>query len=356
MSSPDPDNVANEAATPADSRLGEIRPPGPRLGVSKFGRRPFLAFVVRTTLRILGALPLRLTHFLGTRAGHLAALVPGDAKHVTDVNLRIAFPEMDASARRRLRHESLKHNGRTMAEMGFLMNRRRDEVLELVRRVHGEELIREAIDAKRGVILGGLHLGSWELVLAYCSSRYPMTTLYRPLRSLELDAWLREQRERFGTRMAMAGPAAAHALMRALKRGEMIGIAPDQDAGEGSGIFVPLFGELANTMILLPRLAAKTGALVVLAYAERLPRGAGCELHFVPAATAIADRDLQVAATALNESIEGCVRSLPEQWLWAYKRYRIRPVGQASPYDGRRTPARPGQLPQPDAAEDRPAS
>ena len=167
-----------------------------------------------------------------------------------------------------------------------------------------------------------------------------MTTLFRPPRVRKMGPWLIAARERFGTRLSPAGIKAAATLLRALKNGEMVGIAPDQDAGEGAGIFVPLFGKLANTMILPSRLAAKTGALMVLAYAERLPAGSGFHLHFVPASEEVYDTDIQRSATALNRDIERCVRALPEQWLWAYKRYRIRPVGFKSPYDGKVTPPR----------------
>ena len=39
-----------------------------------------------------------------------------------------------------------------------------------------------------------------------------------------------------------------------------------------------------------------------------------------------------IPAASLNRDIERCVRKLPEQYLWSYKRYRIRPPGSPSPY------------------------
>ncbi len=129
-----------------------------------------------------------------------------------------------------------------------------------------------------------------------------------------------------------AGLGAVRTLTRALRRGEMIGILPDQDAGSGLGVFVPFFGEPANTMTLLPRLAAQTRALVVIAYAERLPRSRGFHVHFVPASEEIYSDDIELSAASLNRDIERCVRRRPEQYLWSYKRFRIRPKGMPSPY------------------------
>ena len=96
-------------------------------------------------------------------------------------------------------------------------------------------------------------------------------------------------------------------------------------------------------MTLGPRLAQKTGALVVVAWAERLPRGRGYVLHYVPAPDPVGGDDLTASAAALNATVEGAIRGLPEQWLWSYKRFKIRPLGLPNPYDGAlsEAPSRP---------------
>ncbi|CAG1772621.1 partial Lipid A biosynthesis lauroyltransferase, partial [uncultured bacterium] len=83
----------------------------------------------------------------------------------------------------------------------------------------------------------------------------------------------------------------------------------------------PFFGVPASTMVLLPRLAERTGASVVFAFAERLPRAAGYRLHFLPAPPEIADSDIEVACAALNRGVENCVRLAFEQYQWTYKRW-----------------------------------
>ncbi len=312
------------------SALGELRSPGARLGTTAPPSRPLLGPLIRLLVRFFAALPLPLAHAIGAAAGQLAALPLTSLRRISEINLEIAFPGLDRSTRRRRARRSLSHTGRTFAELGALWHWDRERVLGLVRSTSGEEVLRSAIASGRGVILATPHLG-WELILLYCSANYPMTTLFRPPRVREIAALLKAARERFGARMA-AGPGAVLALRRALGRGELVGIAPDQDAGEGGGIFVPLFGVLANTMVLLPRLAAKSGALVVFAYGERLPRGGGFNLHFSAAPEGLYDRDLVASASSLNQGIESCLRAVPDQYLWSYKRYRVRPTGMANPY------------------------
>jgi KDO2-lipid IV(A) lauroyltransferase len=107
----------------------------------------------------------------------------------------------------------------------------------------------------------------------------------------------------------------------------VVGILPDQQPKQGEGEFAPLFGTPALTMVLLSRLAQRTGATVLFAFAERLQDGRGFRLHFLPAPPGVADPDLATAVAALNRGVEDCVRIAPAQYQWHYKRYSIRPPG-----------------------------
>jgi KDO2-lipid IV(A) lauroyltransferase len=85
-------------------------------------------------------------------------------------------------------------------------------------------------------------------------------------------------------------------------------------------------------MLLFNRLARKTDAKVIFAYAERLSAGNGYHIHYVPADEKVRDEDPVVAATALNNGVESIVRALPSQYQWSYKRFHIQPDGVKSPY------------------------
>ena len=84
----------------------------------------------------------------------------------------------------------------------------------------------------------------------------------------------------------------------------------------------PLFG--TRTMVLVSKLAARSGATVVFSVAERLPDGRGFRLRFRLASDLIAASDDMVAARALNEGVEECIRWCPSQYQWSYDRFRLR--------------------------------
>jgi len=83
---------------------------------------------------------------------------------------------------------------------------------------------------------------------------------------------------------------------------------------------------------LLPRLAARTGATVLFAFAERLPRGEGFRIHLLPAPEGVADADLALACAALNRGVEDCVALAFTQYQWHYRRWSA--VGLPNPYEG----------------------
>jgi KDO2-lipid IV(A) lauroyltransferase len=204
-------------------------------------------------------------------------------------------------------------------------------VLSLVRGISGGDLLRR--DDGRGVIVLSPHLGAWELAGLYLSAQGPTTTLYKP--QPELDWLIREARGRGGAKLVPTDPQGIRGLIRALRRGEYVGILPDQEpkAHRGS-VFAPFFGVPAFTMLLINRLARKTGARVIFLFAERLPRAQGFHIHCLPAPAGIDSEDDLTGATALNQGIEAAVNTCPEQYVWAYKRFRKRPQGMPKLYQG----------------------
>jgi len=143
---------------------------------------------------------------------------------------------------------------------------------------------------------------------------------------------IRTARERMGATLVPTDSRGVRTLYQRLASGGMIGILPDQDPREGAGLFAPFFGVAAKTMTLLPRFAAKSGAPVILCFAERLPRGRGFHLHFTPLPPAVNDPDPARSAATVNAAVEAAVRRRPEQYQWSYKRFRTAPPGEPPRY------------------------
>ena len=113
-------------------------------------------------------------------------------------------------------------------------------------------------------------------------------------------------------------------MIRALKRGQTVGLLPDQVPPEGMGTWAPFFGKPAYTMTLAARLVQQSGAVALLCWGERLPGGAGYVAHFLPFDEVLpADADAQAeSAAAINRAMERLIRQAPQQYLWGYHRYK----------------------------------
>jgi len=277
-------------------------------------------------------LPLPVAHFIGAMAGHLLYLIPNRHRHISAININLCLPQLTATQRKQLLHQSLVELGKTIFETGALWRWQRNKALRLVKKVSGEALLEQALASGKGAILAAPHLGAWEIVGIYNSTRYPMTSLYRPPKLQALDHLVRNARERMGATLVPTDASGVRALFRAVQHNELIAILPDQDPGDAGSVFAPFFGQPARSMTLVARLAQKTGASVIFCYAERLAAGQGFHIHYLPAPASIADADSQKAVNALNQGVEECVRRCPTQYQWSYKRFKARPQGQASPY------------------------
>jgi Kdo2-lipid IVA lauroyltransferase/acyltransferase len=201
------------------------------------------------------------------------------------------------------------------------------------------DLFDAALASGRGLIVAAPHYGSWELLNQWLASRTALAILYAPPESNIGEAFLRRVRAMHGdaqrvTQVRAEGPAVRQ-LFKLLKDGGVAGILPDQQPKAGDGEFAPFFDVPALTMTLLPRLAQRTGATVLVGYCERIGDdrdGPLFALRFEPAPAGIADAQEGVAA--LSAMVERVARRDPAQYQWTYKRYSIQPDGSplGNPY------------------------
>ncbi|OQW87288.1 MAG: lipid A biosynthesis acyltransferase [Rhodoferax ferrireducens] len=190
----------------------------------------------------------------------------------------------------------------------------------------GAKHVDHALAQGHGIVFLTPHLGCFEICAQAYAQRFgqgaqPITVLFRPPR----QAWLRQlvgaARQRPGLRTAPTTLSGVKQLIKALKRGESVGLLPDQVPPQGMGVMAPFFGRDAYTMTLSIRLVQQTGAAVLLAWGERLGGARGYRVHVQPLGAAL-PADLTTAATAVNRAMQDLILQRPGQYLWGYARYK----------------------------------
>jgi KDO2-lipid IV(A) lauroyltransferase len=197
--------------------------------------------------------------------------------------------------------------------------------------IHGlDEALATARERGRGLIFLTPHLGAFELSARAFSLHMPITVLYRPPRQAGWRRLMERLRPMQGLHTAPTDAAGVRQLLRALRRGEAVGMLPDQVPGRGEGVWAGFFGAPAYTMTLPLRLAQATGAQLMFALAIRT--ASGWELELTPwNDSPDFDRSSpEEAASRMNAALEAQIARAPEQYLWAYNRYK-RPAGAPPP-------------------------
>jgi len=156
--------------------------------------------------------------------------------------------------------QSLIEDGKAAAEIAFFWRQPTDKILAQIRRIHGLEIFDRSIEKGQGVLLAAPHLGAWELLCHYLSTRMSCAILYRQPRHLGFEPIITQARARLGAELIRADASGVRQLFRAAKENKLIGILPDQQPKKGTGEFAPFFGQSALTMVLYSRLAARTPA------------------------------------------------------------------------------------------------
>lgn len=276
--------------------------------------------------RFLSWLPLPLLHGLGVVLGWAIYLSPGRHRARLKNNLQqsgllAGHPHLLGAV--------VGETGKGLLELAAVWQRPLDKVVRLVREVRGWEAFEAALQSGRGVVLIGPHVGCFESISLYIAARQPFTAMYKPARREEVDRLMRQGRERGQARLVPTDLSGVKALLGALKRGEAIGVLPDQVATLGDGVWAPFFGRWAYTPTMTVRLIQSSGATALMAYAERLSWGRGYRIHFDPLEAPLPKGRVE-AASALNREVERVARKLPAQYMWSYNRYK-KPGGAEPP-------------------------
>ena len=278
----------------------------------------------------MGFLPLPLVHALGKMLGWLVYLFSPDARRLMRDNLRLSAICPDEAAYRHVLRQNIGETGKAALETFAIWLQPQDTVLSWLRGCEGWEAVEQAHSLGKGIIFLTPHLGCFEVTSLYYAARRPITILYRPPKQKWLQPLIEAGRARGMAKLAPATSQGVRELLLALKRGEAVGILPDQVPHKGEGEWANYFGRPAYTMTLASRLAARTGAAVIMAFGERLPYGRGYHLHLTPLAAGSIN-----TVEGLNAAIETQVRQCPQQYLWNYRRHKVSRKAKPLPVVGR---------------------
>lgn len=294
-----------------------------------------LAAFVNFIIRLIAILPLGLVRFIGGLVGVLAYLFRARAMKVTQKNIELCFPALSASEQANLVRHSMMESGITSIELLKIWGMSWPSLERKIVKVHGRELIDQAMLANKGVILIAPHLGNWEVISYFLTGEKigHLTALYKPPKQAGLEAVIVGARSKLGATLVPTNTRGVMAVYKSLRKGGLTAILPDQEPnGENSGQFAEFFGQQALTMKLVHSLGNKSGSRLLMTVALRVK--GGFEVHIFEPDADIYSTDEALAIAALNRSVECAVMMAPAQYQWDYKRFKTQPDRTVKLYKG----------------------
>ena len=275
---------------------------------------PIVAFVVAILFYSLKILPVSWARWLGEKLGGGIYYIAHSRNKIALVNLNIAFPEKTLAEKKEIIKKMWRHFGGLFAETPHASS-----ILKRIDMV-GEEYFRQAKEGNTGGFICTAHLGNWEIANIFSEKKgLVLNTVYRKANNSLLEKLLFKKRPGV---LIPKGAGGARLMIELLRKKEFIAMLCDQKLRQG--IWVPFFGEPAQTVSAIAALSLKMNVPIFLAKCIRKKNGR-FEITMYPPLkikkTGDMDKDIYQVMLTINQTFEEWIRETPEQWLWIHRRF-----------------------------------
>ena len=274
--------------------------------------------LIRTVQKLVAGQADEKVDAIGARFGRLIYTLDARRRDRTIDNLMLAFPQMGPDEAAETAQRVFENFGRAGAD--FLAgDLKKLEDVEALTEVEGAHHLTDAIAQGQGVLYLSAHFGNFERCSKWVTLQgIPMTVVARDANQNAVTKMVSDTREAAGAKIAPRGkPTAA---VRALKKGEVVGIVCDQNA---AGPLMPFFGHGAASALGAGVLQRRTGAIAVPALCAQLPNRR-CRLVVDEPLVAGPDEWGEGSGLlhAYHQWLERRIREQPDQWLWMHDRWK----------------------------------
>jgi len=249
-------------------------------------------------------------------------------------NIELCFPHLSAYERHKLLEENLVSTAMAVFETGiawFWPGWR----LRRLFRVRGMEHVEAAQEKGEGALLLSMHFTTLDIGSALLGQVMNFDGMYRPHGNPVYDLLQKRRRETYSKDAVAIPRDSVRQLVARLRQKRFIWYAPDRDLGSTNSLFVPFFGVQAASVMATGKLAKMGRAQVIPFTQRRLPGGKGYELVLHPPFEDFPSGDDYQDTLRVNQFMEWEISKCPEQYFWAQPRFKTRPEGEPSLYQGR---------------------
>lgn len=284
--------------------------------------RYWLTWLAIGALTIIAYLPWSIKAFLGKGLGRLAFLVAGRRRHITEVNIKLCFPEKTAEEQKKLVKDIFLANGIGIFETATALVRDVSFLKERVTFIGREHLDKTLAEGKGAIILG-VHFSALDLGGALHGLFFTGDSIYKPHKNAVFNRFIERGRTQYFEEQIPSNNLKK--LVRRVRSGKICWYSPDQDFGRDVSVFAPFFGVEAASIVMTARISKMAKVPVLPLRIHRNPDNYTYTLEYLPPLENFPSGDDVADATQVNQVIEAMIRLNPEQYLWMHRRFKTRP-------------------------------
>jgi KDO2-lipid IV(A) lauroyltransferase len=296
---------------------------------SLYAARFWPSWLAIAILRFIAALPFKTKLVAGKYFGLLAFRFGKHRRHVTETNIQLCFPELNAQQQQHLVRDIFIQNGIGFFEIAWAWWAKPESIAGRYQ-VEGLEHIQKATAGGKGVVLVGAHFVHLDLCGLMLNQVTPMDVIYRKNNNPVFEHVITGGRKRVFKNVLERSDM--RNIVRKLREGRVIWYSPDQDFGRRQSVFAPFFGVQASTLTTTAQLARMGRANVCCVFHYRDPKTHQYRVVFKPVSESFPSGDDVADATLINRHIEAGIREQPDQYMWVHRRFKTRPAGEPPLY------------------------
>jgi KDO2-lipid IV(A) lauroyltransferase len=269
---------------------------------------------------------------IGYGLGYIAAKIPSDRNRVIKINLKLCFPDLSETQADLLRKQHWRLLGRSLVEKSIIWLGSEKQLSKMIE-------VKSSIDlsSRKPRILVNMHFTGIEgaIILSALAKRmgWPRTSgFFQRMKNPFFNQKMIKWRNRFGGN-SIDRQGNTKAIIREIRNGDLIIVAPDIDLGLKDSEFVPFFGIDTNTITTISRLASISGAEVCLMTTTLKDDGSGYLCKIGKPLKDFPTGDYKEDTARLNRHFEDEIRLRPAEYYWVHKRFKNRPNHEANPYN-----------------------
>ncbi len=280
-------------------------------------------------LHVIVLFPLPIIYLLGDLVGWGMLLLLRSRYAIAYRNLQLCYPDMSDKDIKSLLRQNFRSMGRAVFETGMAWYWSDARIRKHM--VVSDESIKNIMDnASSGQIVLTCHFLDLEMHARMYGLYHPGVGVYKPNRNPVIE--IEQTKGRTRANKYMVSHRNVRGIIKALRDGNPIWYAADQDYRTNNRVFVPFMAVPDCPTITAPSTLGRLKNVVCIpSYAIRL-KGGKYKLVVDPKLENYPTQNLEADATRYNEFVARAINEAPEQYMWVHRRFRTRPNSELASY------------------------